>query len=90
MTVIEMDLVEYDIGVDSPISPTEPLPPIPKIPRGSAVVITGRAPVWRYAMAVHELHGSPAAVVATFDPRLGAVIVMSHHPAYKPGDIIEI
>jgi len=29
-------------------------------------------------MALHRLHGSPAAAVAFYDPRLGAVVVATH------------
>jgi hypothetical protein len=32
--------------------------------RGSLVIVEGRAPIWRYGMALHCLHGSPAAAVA--------------------------
>lgn len=31
------------------------------IPRGSLVIVEGQAPIWRYGMALHLLHGSPAA-----------------------------
>jgi CRISPR-associated Csx3 family protein len=44
----------------------------------------GRAPIWRYGMALHLLHGSPAAAVAFYDPRLGAVVVT------KPQSLIHI
>lgn len=83
-------IVFYHIGVDSPIAPDEPLPPPPQIPRGAVVVLEGRAPVWRYAMALHLLHGSPAAALAVYDPRLGAVIVASHSPAYRPGQVLDV
>ncbi|MDI9617280.1 MAG: CRISPR-associated ring nuclease Crn3/Csx3 [Methanothrix sp.] len=83
-------IVFYHIGVDSPIAPDEPLPPLPPIPRGSLVVVEGRAPIWRYGLALHLLHGSPAAAIAFFDPRLGAVIVVSHSPAYRPGQVIDV
>jgi len=83
-------IVFYAIGVDEPITPAEPLPPVPEIPRGSVVVVEGRAPVWRYGMALHRLHGSAAAAVAVYDPRLGAVIVASHHPAYREGQLIDV
>lgn len=43
------------------------------IPRGSLVIVEGRAPIWRRGMALHLLHGSPAAAIAFYDPRLGAV-----------------
>ena len=80
----------YSIGVDEPILPSEPLPSPPDIPRGAVVIIEGRAPIWRYGMAFHKLHGSPAAAVAVYDPRLGAVVVASHHPEYKEGQVIDI
>ena len=86
----EVPVVFYRIGVDAPITPTEPLPEVPKIPRGSVVVIEGRAPIWRYGMAFHQLHGSPAAAVAVYDPRLGAVIVASHNPEYQEGQVLEV
>jgi len=84
------DLVFYSIGVEAPITPDEPLPPLPEIPRGAIVVIEGRAPIWRYGMALHKLHGSPAAAVALYDPRLGAVIVVSHHPSYREGQVLDV
>ena len=85
----ECPIVWYPIGVASPIAPDEPLPDPPEIPRGSLVVVEGRAPIWRYGMALHRLHGSPAAAVAVFDPRLGAVVVASHSPAFREGDVID-
>ena len=85
-----MNYVFYSVGVEHPITPEEPLPPLPLIPRGSLVVIEGRAPIWRYAMAQHLLHGSPAAAIAVYDPRLGAVVVASHSPDYRVGDTYDI
>jgi len=72
------------------IAPDEPLPWLPDIPRGALVVIEGRAPIWRYGMAFHRLHGSPAGAIAVFDPRLGAVIVASHHPILARGQVIDV
>ncbi len=81
--------VIWDIGVDKPIEPSEPLPPIPdKRLRCNVLVITGRAPIWRYAMALHKAHGSPAAAIAVHDPGIGDVIVMSHSRDYNVGDIL--
>ena len=82
--------VFYQIGVDHPIRPEEPLPSLPGIPRGSVVVVTGRAPIWRYGMAFHRLHGSPAGAVAVYDPRLGAVIVASHIPDLVEGQVLDV
>jgi len=82
--------VLYHIGVEAPILPTEPLPPLPEIPRGALVVVEGRAPIWRYGLTLHALHGSAAGAVAVFDPRLGAVVVMSHRPEYEPGQVLGV
>ena len=56
--------------------------------RGSMLVVGGRGPVWRYGMAFHQAHGSAASVVATYDPRLGEVVVASHSPDYRDGDVV--
>lgn len=83
-------IVFYSIGVDHPITPQEPLPRLPEIPRGSLVVVEGRAPIWRYGVAFHLLHGSAAAAIAVYDPRLGAVVVASHHPKFCEGQVLDI
>jgi CRISPR-associated protein Csx3 len=83
-------VVFYQIGVEQPITPDEPLPPVPDIPRGALVVIEGRAPIWRYGLAFHRLHGSPAGAIAVFDPRLGAVIVASHHPDWRERQVLDV
>jgi CRISPR-associated protein Csx3 len=82
--------VIYSIGVLSPITTAEPLPPLPDIPRGSLVVVEGRAPIWRYGMALHLLHGSPAAAVAFYDPKLGAVVVATHSSNFSLGQVIDV
>ena len=84
------EIVFYSIGVDLAIRPDEPLPPVPAIPRGAIVVIEGRAPIWRYGMAFHRLHGSAAGAVAVYDPRLGAVVVASHRPEYQEGQVLDV
>jgi CRISPR-associated protein Csx3 len=78
------------IGVSQPIAPDEPLPPLPEIPRGSLVVLEGRAPIWRCGMAFHRLHGSPAGAIAVYDPHLGAVVVTSHRPQWREGQILDL
>ena len=83
-------IVFYSIGVDHPTTPDEPLPPMPAIPRAALVVIEGRAPIWRYGLAFHRLHGSPAGAIAVYDPRLGAVVVASHHPQWKEGQVLDV
>ena len=84
------NIVFYSIGVDHPITPDEALPALPEIPRGSLVVVEGRAPIWRYGMAFHLLHGSAAAAVAVYDPRIGAVVVASHNPGFREGQILDV
>ena len=46
--------------------------------------------VWRYGMAFHRLHGSPAGAIAVYDPRLGAVVVASHRPEWHEGQVIDV
>lgn len=87
---VSLNFVVYSIAISSPITPTEPLPPLPEIPRCSLVIVEGRAPIWRYGMALHLLHGSPAAAIAFYDPRLGAVVVASHNPSFTIGQVIDV
>ncbi|MDF0589662.1 CRISPR-associated ring nuclease Crn3/Csx3 [Candidatus Methanocrinis natronophilus] len=54
------------------------------------VVVEGRAPIWRYGMALHHLHGSPAAAIAFYDPKLGAVVVATHSREWTVGQVVEI
>lgn len=51
------------------------------------LVIDGRGPVWGYTMVVHAAH--PTRWVGTRDPRLGVVVVQSHVPGVKMGDVLE-
>ena len=81
-------IVKWDIGVDGAITPQTPMPNPPEIPRGAVIVVGGRAPIWRYGYAFHILHGSAAAAIAVFDPRLGAVVVASHTPDLQTGDVL--
>ena len=89
-TVRGIRVIWYPIGVDQPVLPTDPLPSPPAIPRGALVVLEGRAPVWRYGLAFHALHASPAGALATYDPRLGAVIIASHRREFATGETLEL
>lgn len=80
----------YSIGTDTPVTPDTPLPTTPTIQRGNLVVIEGRGPIWRYGLAFHHLHGSPAGAIGVYDPRLGVVIIASHSPDYKEGEVLDI
>jgi CRISPR-associated protein Csx3 len=66
------------------------LPTLPAIPRGSLVIVEGRAPIWRYGMALHRLHASPAAAIAFYDPRLGVVVVASHSLEWQVGQVVDV
>ncbi|MDW8056636.1 MAG: CRISPR-associated ring nuclease Crn3/Csx3 [Elusimicrobiota bacterium] len=53
------------------------------------VVISGRGPVWLYGFLIHFYH--PTKFVAIYDPRVnGAVVVETHIPDVKVGDLIKI
>ncbi|MCX8171580.1 MAG: CRISPR-associated ring nuclease Crn3/Csx3 [Candidatus Bathyarchaeota archaeon] len=83
----EYAIVEFEI--DSGVLTPEELRDIkpPKIV-GKGVILSGRGPIWLYSYLVHHYH--PATFIATYDPRVGAVIVESHMTKYKVGDIIKI
>lgn len=53
------------------------------------VVISGKAPVWLYAFLIHQLHCF--SWIATFDPRVGAIVVQNHKPEGRTiGSVIPI
>ena len=51
------------------------------------VIINGKAPIWLMAYLIHECHST--SWIATNDPRLGAIIIESHNPNHKVGDIVK-
>lgn len=71
-------LLEFTLPDNGIISP-EDLKNI-ELPEGidfrKGVILYGKGPVWLYAFLSHELH--IAKWLATFDPRIGAVVVQSH------------
>jgi CRISPR-associated protein Csx3 len=81
--------VKFEIpgGVTSPTEFAEAVSEVcGQLPGPEVVLVNGRGPVWGYAMLVHGAHPTPA--VATFDPRLGYVIVATHDEKFKVGDVI--
>lgn len=50
------------------------------------VIINGKMPIWLAAFLTHECHAT--VWVAMNDPRLGAIVVESHNPNCKVGDVI--
>jgi len=80
--------VKFEIpgGVTSPAEFAEAVAEIGDLSGDKAVLLNGRGPVWGYAMLAHSAHPTPA--VATFDPRLGYVVVATHSPDYQVGQTI--
>ena len=61
----------------------------PKVNSTKGIILSGRGPIWLYSYLTHYYH--PKKFIATYDPRLGgAVIVESHNPDYKSGEIIKV
>ena len=86
----ELSFQVIEINLDGLASP-EDLTSL-QIPPGlnprQGVVITGRAPIWLYSWLVHECHFTRW--VACYDPRLGAVVVESHTPEVRVGQVIPL
>ena len=51
------------------------------------MIVEGRAPC---SAALHLLHASPAAAVAFYDPRLGAVVVATHSREWAVGQVLDV
>ena len=86
----EIALVEFELKRDLVPEDLRDINPPDPVKEGFAskvVVLSGRGPIWLYGFLIHEYH--PVKAIAVFDPRLnGAVIVQSHHPSLKVGDVI--
>ena len=91
----EFVFVDVRIGENGIMSPEE-LPELVRVVEsvgnryfGKGVVISGRLPIWAHSALAHLFH--PAKFVAHFDPRLkGGVIVATHSPEYKLGQVIPV
>jgi CRISPR-associated protein Csx3 len=86
---LEARLVKFEIegGITTPEEAFST--PLPEVAPGKGVILSGRGPIWLYGRLIHHFH--PARWVAVFDPRLGgAVVVASHWPEVKPGQVIEL
>ena len=82
----EYAIVEFELS--EPLTPEELKSIKPPNIVGKGVVLSGRGPIWLYGFLIHYYH--PATFIATYDPRIGAVIVESHTPKHKVGDVINI
>jgi CRISPR-associated protein Csx3 len=84
-------LVQFEIpgGVTTPTEFIEAVQEIAaQLPGKLPILINGRGPVWGYGMLFHAAHPTPA--IATYDPRLGYVVVQTHDQHFSLGQIIEI
>ena len=61
---------------------------VPAVNPRKGVILTGRAPIWLYAFLTHFYH--PTKWIAIYDPRLGPVVVASHSPEQRVGEILKI
>jgi len=81
-----------EVNLPSGVITPEDIKKIGTLPRPEphkGVIISGRAPIWLYGYLIHHYH--IASWVAVYDPRLGgAVVVMSHSPEYKEGDVVKL
>jgi len=75
----------FAISVSSP--GCEPLPPMRVIPRRP---LGHRRGPGAHTAALHQLHGSPAAAIAFYDPRLGAVVVASHSQEWTVSQVVDV
>ncbi|ACI20116.1 CRISPR-associated ring nuclease Crn3/Csx3 [Dictyoglomus thermophilum] len=60
----------------------------PNVNTRKGLILNGRGPIWLYAFLVHFYHPTP--FLAVYDPRVGAVVIASHVPEFRPGDVLDI
>jgi len=79
-------LVEFELNQLISPADLENLQP-PEVKGTKGVILSGKAPIWLYGMLIHHYH--PTAFIGVYEPRIGGgVVVASHNPAYKIGDVI--
>ncbi|WP_457679146.1 CRISPR-associated ring nuclease Crn3/Csx3 [Thermovibrio sp.] len=86
---LEANLIEFEIegGITTPEEAFQV--ELPKVPLNKGLILSGRGPIWLYGRLIHHYH--PSRWIGVFDPRLnGAVVVASHWPAVKPGQVIKL
>lgn len=82
-------LVKFEIpgGVTTPQEFAEAAEAVKdQLPGEQPVLVNGRGPIWAYGMLLHQAHPTPA--TASFDPRLGYVVVATHSPDFAVGQVI--
>jgi CRISPR-associated protein Csx3 len=89
LDVADVRLVKFEIpgGVTTPEEFAAAVAEVEgQIPGNRPVLVNGRGPVWGYGMLLHAAHPTPA--VATFDPRLGYIVVATHDERFVVGQAI--
>ena len=84
------DFTLIDFELEGSLTPQElkgVVSSAPKVNSQKGVILSGRGPVWLFCALVHHYH--PTAWVATFDPRLGGVVIESHISTVKVGDVVK-
>lgn len=81
----EYAIVEFELN--EPLIPEKLKSITPPKVVGKGVILSGRGPIWLYGFLIHYYH--TATFIATYDPRIGAVVVESHTPKYRVGDILK-
>ncbi len=86
----DFTIVEFEL--EEPITPEE-LPSLleaaPEVDPTKGVVISGRGPIWLHSALAHLYH--PTRWVAHYDPRLGgAVVVQTHQPGVRVGQVVRL
>lgn len=84
-------LVNFEIpgGVTTPAQFAQAVQEIESQLEGQLpLLINGRGPVWGYGMVFHAAHPSPA--IATYDPRLGYVVIQTHDERFHIGQILNL
>jgi CRISPR-associated protein Csx3 len=59
---------------------------LPEVPFDKGIILSGRGPIWLFARLIHHYH--PTKWVAVHDPRIGYIVVQSHCPEKKEGQVI--
>jgi len=88
-----MKAITLSITLSRPLEPAE-LPAVLRaadaaLPQAGteAVILSGRLPTWVFAALAHLYHPRPA-VAVFYPPAGGGVVVQTHSPAVREGDIL--
>jgi CRISPR-associated protein Csx3 len=82
----EFTVVSFELDIIGP-EVLKSLKP-PEVNMAKGVVLSGRGPIWFYCYLTHHYH--PTRFIAIYDPRIGAVVIESHWPSYRVGDVLNV